>query len=247
MGLEFDKDWLTSQIKLYLEYRFGSFNKNDFEVLIFQSILRHEKTGRSNYDLSRILRIPETKVKRLRYEADLKFNFESDYIANGPSSSEIQKEHDTYDKKKYHQFISIIENAQFKLSDRNKLQFHVEDIALRLFLENILIKKGSFADSSFNSNIVTISFSDLCLLLNYDEEGKNFQKEIERRAKDAIKEYNKEAGTSLSFNQSLILESIKTVGEVAKTTGTALDMFSGKKFFDVFTDKIGDLLKKMTK
>ena len=48
-------------------------NKNDFEVFIFNE---YRKRGRkSNREMSLELKIPESKVKRLAYEADLKYGY----------------------------------------------------------------------------------------------------------------------------------------------------------------------------
>ena len=63
---------LRDAIDAYLNRGFGSMNKNDFEVFIFNELLRNPLYGKyMDYDFSVMLRIPESKVKRLRYEANL--------------------------------------------------------------------------------------------------------------------------------------------------------------------------------
>ena len=64
-------DTLQDFVEWYCEEKgFGSMNKNDFEVFIFSRLLQIERfKGKSNYDLSILLHIPESKIKRLRYEA----------------------------------------------------------------------------------------------------------------------------------------------------------------------------------
>lgn len=69
---------MNELIKKYLERGFGSMNKNDFEVAIFNEWMIHEGRGKSNYEISLALRIPETKVKRLKYEAELKYGDNQD-------------------------------------------------------------------------------------------------------------------------------------------------------------------------
>jgi hypothetical protein len=65
---------LRDAIQQYRERGFGSMNKNDFEVAIFNLLMQEdEMKGKSNYDLSWMLRIPESKVKRLAYESSLKY------------------------------------------------------------------------------------------------------------------------------------------------------------------------------
>ena len=58
---------LQEFISKYLERGFGSMNKNDFEVWIFHYLMNHQLQGKTNYEVSLFLKIPETKVKRLRY------------------------------------------------------------------------------------------------------------------------------------------------------------------------------------
>ena len=63
-------------IESYINKRgFGSMNKNDFEVYIFSWLVLNHKDYQtaSDNEISRMLKIPESKVKRLRYEAELKY------------------------------------------------------------------------------------------------------------------------------------------------------------------------------
>ena len=64
---------LSSVINDYLSRGFGSMNKNDFEVWIFNFLLQEKLKGKSNFEISIELKIPEQKVKRLKYEAELKY------------------------------------------------------------------------------------------------------------------------------------------------------------------------------
>lgn len=62
-------------IESYLERGFGSMNKNDFEVFIFSWLIQNHSdyVNTTDNEISWQLKIPESKVKRLRYEAELKF------------------------------------------------------------------------------------------------------------------------------------------------------------------------------
>lgn len=64
---------INTVIDQYLARGFGTMNKNDFEVWIFHYLMQHRLQGKSNYDISVALKIPEQKVKRLRYESELKY------------------------------------------------------------------------------------------------------------------------------------------------------------------------------
>jgi len=139
---------LSSVINEYVNRGFGSMNKNDFEVWIFNYLLQNDLHGKSNYDVSVELRIPESKVKRFRYEASLKYG--------NPS-----------DKDQYNAaFKALLNKVNLKKGSDKTIQFAVEDIQLRKYLDSILKKKGRFADTSFNSEVVSITIDDLAELLN---------------------------------------------------------------------------------
>lgn len=140
---------LITKIQEY--YRnFGSMNKNDFEVLLFYVLAADGNHAKSNFELSRLLRLPEAKIKRLRYEADLKYGPELD--------------HDQFRAEKFQQLNNLLRNVSLK-RDGSHIEFVVEDIALRRFLDNILKSHNRFSDSSFNSEIVKIDPVDLEILL----------------------------------------------------------------------------------
>ena len=133
---------INKVITEYLNRGFGSMNKNDFEVWIFNELLNNQYLGKSNFDISIGLKIPESKVKRLRYEARLKYG--------NPEDINIYKA----------QFENLLQQVVLK-KDGNAVQFVVEDISLRKYLDSVLKKDGRFSDSSFNSEIVTLDTDDL--------------------------------------------------------------------------------------
>ena len=108
----------NSFIQAYLDRGFGSMTKNDFEVMIFAELIQTSLRGMSDYQISCDLRIPESKVKRLRYEASLKYNIlsEDDYRL---------------------MFKEIAQNAIIK---DEKIILSIEDISLRKFI-NFKLKK----------------------------------------------------------------------------------------------------------
>lgn len=130
----------------YLAKGFGSMNKNDFEVWIFYYLLNSRLKGLSNYDISIELRIPEQKVKRLRYEAGLKYG--------SPQKTEVYAD----------DFAKLLKKAQLK-KDGSCVQFVVEDVQLRKYLDSILKKDGRFSNTSFNTEIVSIDTDDLEYLM----------------------------------------------------------------------------------
>lgn len=136
----------------YLERGFGSMNKNDFEVWIFHYLLNHDLKDMTNYAISIKLRIPETKVKRLRYEAELKYGA-ADALAN------------------YHRVCEMLTHVHIKKGGQ-RIQFAIEDLYLRKYLDSTLKSDGRFSDSSFNSEIVSMDFDDLEFFLGIVPEEK---------------------------------------------------------------------------
>lgn len=138
---EFAKEFISR----YSKVGFGSMNKNDFEVMIYDLLKKYGNlSGKNNYDISLELQITESKVKKLSYEAELKYNNHND-------------------KSFKNDFLKILEKAKIR-KDTNKVLFSVEDKFLRTSISAKLKSLGHFSDSSFNSEIISIdvkSFIDL--------------------------------------------------------------------------------------
>lgn len=133
-------------INEYLSRGFGSMNKNDFEVWIFNYLLQERLKGKSNYDISIELKIPEQKVKRLKYEAGLKYG--------SPQDTTVYAE----------EFSELLSKVHLK-KDGSGVQFVVEDLQLRKYLDSLLKKDGRFSNTSFNTEIVSIDADDLEFLM----------------------------------------------------------------------------------
>ncbi len=146
----------------YLERGFGSMNKNDFEVRIFSQLLQTQCRDMSNYDISIYLKIPENKVKRLRYEAELRYT--------------------TYTETTYKElFFEAIKASRL---NENYVQFVVEDIAMKKYIEAKLKKAHIISDSSFNSEIVKLDIDDFVFLLKCfcdDNEQKSIMEKLKKK------------------------------------------------------------------
>ena len=151
-----EEEFAIEFISRYSKVGFGSMNKNDFEVMIYDLLKKYGNlSGKSNYDISLELQITESKVKKLSYEAELKYNDHND---------------DTFKN----DFFKILEKSRYK-KDGCKVQFSVEDKFLRTSISAKLKSLGHFSDSSFNSEIISIdveSFIDLldCVLSKNEKE-----------------------------------------------------------------------------
>lgn len=144
----------------FLEYctqHFGRLNKKDYELAVFHLLLQNELKDCSDFAISRKLKITEAKVKQLRYEVNLV----------------IQKDDSVYRE----ELMQLMSTASYKFADGGKkIQFCVNDKMLRLFLNDQLNQIGSFADSSFNSNIVSVTAKDLLFLLGADKHADTVKK-----------------------------------------------------------------------
>ena len=150
----------------YLKKGFGSMTKNDLEVWVFNELLKDpEKTNYSDYDFSIELRIPQTKVKRLRYEAGL--------VYNTKNAEEYNKE-----------FLLLLRKAKVKSTNAELIQFSMEDKGLYLYIDSILKKGGRFSDRSHNNEIMQISRNDLVYLLENCLIPKEEQEEILRKCEE---------------------------------------------------------------
>lgn len=164
-----EEETLQEVITKYLKKGFGTMTKNDFEVWIFHYLMQHELQSKTNYDISIELRIPETKVKRLRYEADLKY----------PSVNE--------DGRRL-LLIDAIHHAKFRETKEGQVIFAINDKMLRSYLENRLIKDGRYYDSSFMSNIIVLSVNDFLFVLEELLLTKEDKKQIINQVKSNLKD-----------------------------------------------------------
>ena len=163
---------LQDAINAYLHRGFGSMNKNDFEVFIFNELLNTapDFIGKSDFDISCQLRIPQAKVKRLRYEAGLKY----------PRHQSDMKT--AIEQALHHTRI-------LPKSDRC-VEISVEDVLVQKNIQAMLKKRNGFCDSSFNSEILRFTLEDYETILKevYGEDA------LKRMLQDVLKEIEKKSG-----------------------------------------------------
>lgn len=155
-------------LRHYLRYGMGSLSKSDVDALVMHLLDKYIHVNgmplqqKSNQALSETLRIPLTKVKRLRYEAGLKFGGPVGLIAKQRfaeclSLAVIQVEPTSENGKNSKPIINII----------------IEDTLARNWIQDQLKSHGILSDTSFNREIVSTNAGDflrlLELLLSDDE------------------------------------------------------------------------------
>ncbi len=139
---------LKRAIQSYIKRGFGSMNKNDFEVFIFNQWLSFENNKeKSDYTISRELRIPESKVKRLRYESSL-----------------VYSEYENDDQRLRNEFYENLKNAKYK-ADSQKLYFLVPYKLVRQYINDVLENDGRYLESSLTSSSVSIYINDFIYLI----------------------------------------------------------------------------------
>lgn len=135
------KEFLINEIEKYFENGFGSFNKSDFEILLFHSISQGEIADKTAYEVSRLLRIPIEKVKKLRYNANLKYEEDEDLA-------------------RYQQLENVMGKAVFYDND-DSISVSVSDKNLREFIQHILSQNGRAADYSNNEDMMILKYDDI--------------------------------------------------------------------------------------
>ena len=216
-----DKDKFASEfINRYSTRGFGAMNKNDFEVLIFDLLKKHGNLkGKTNYEISIELQIPETKVRRLAYESDLKY-------------SQLTEKTITV------AFFNIVANSKLR-GDLNKVEFVIESKFLRASIGAQLKKLGHYADSSFNAEIVRIHIDSFIDLLEYYYN----DKAIERIVKDCKKALKKGKDTTDSSFKLILKKFLEGLATQAgkKTVDLGVGYFTGG------AENVGTLIREIKK
>ena len=131
---EFSKFFLNQ----YFGKGFGSMNKTDIEILIFHALQQFGTIAEmSDFEVCRLLKIPESKVKRLRYESNIVYGDDSD-------------------KQLKVRLYNSLSNAKFVI-DKRYIQFGIEDKFLRNWFNSKVKEINGFTDTSHNSEIIKIN------------------------------------------------------------------------------------------
>lgn len=156
------KDWL---LKTCLE-RFNSISKSDYDVAFFHVLMENGYGEKSDFELSRLLMLTETKIKNLRYRCNLVYPMDENYER---------------------QLMDILQNAAYK-RDGNRIQFCVKDKMLRSYANNLLTEDGNFADSSFNSDIISLTPMDMVDLMVklYDGNKNNDYEQVRKLVRNSM-------------------------------------------------------------
>lgn len=181
-----DKEKLAEDLlKHYLERGFGAMSKREIDVLMMHLIIKYaDISDKSNYELSMMFKITETKMKNLKLEAQLHY----------------QEDSDAYIKK---EFLELLKVSKLKIdSPQNWIILSVENTYLKLAIEAKLKKNGNFADYSFNRELLKIEQSAFIELLEqfYDKD------ELEKFVKETKKIASKQDEINFKSLMKIFLE-----------------------------------------
>ena len=172
--------------------RFGFLTKNDYEVLLYHLLNNCSNLkGKSLFEQSIELRIPEVKLKRLAYEAKLK---------HGDYNRSIILE----------AFLRELLKSKFTADGKN-IRFAIQDKYLRAAIQAEVYKMGSFMDGSFNSDIVSINGEALANLLKELFDDKRLLKDIEQECEKAIRKESEKVFSWKDLGLSLLSGAAETL------------------------------------
>ncbi|MCA3175829.1 MAG: hypothetical protein ING36_09870 [Burkholderiales bacterium] len=144
---DFEKVFLEN----YLKFGLGSMPKSDIDALVMHLLDAYGPNGsgplatHSNQTVSEQLKTPVSKVKKLRYDAALKFGGSIEDQAKG-------------------RLLAALSKASLE-PDGEKICIIIEDSLAKNWLQGQLKKHQHIFDNSFNSEIVKVSSAGLFQVL----------------------------------------------------------------------------------
>lgn len=123
---------------------FGLLNKTDYEVLVFRELLK-DNPNTTNYEFSRRLKLPVSKIKRLREEVVLRYEVRDEQFYQV-------------------QFVSLLKTKS-DFNGKDEVRIQVEDADMRNYLLDILSEKNIISDTSFSRDILRIKKNDFFTLI----------------------------------------------------------------------------------
>nr|WP_314539787.1 hypothetical protein [uncultured Campylobacter sp.] len=176
-------------LKHYLSGSFGSMSKSEIEILIFH-LLFSDFEGLSNYKISNLLKISETKVKNLTLNAHLRYPKQSGDEVVRETLADIAKKFSTiYDE----------QNGEVKI--------HIQSSVQKREMINAINNLGSFADYGLNNEILKIRINTLFSLFEKFLDKEKFKETVQTYLED--KKLNEKQFFDALNNRQKLIEVIK--------------------------------------
>jgi hypothetical protein len=144
-------DFASEFLENYLKFGLGSMPKSDVDALVMALLEKHGHGGSgpmaslSNQTVSERLRTPVARVKKLRYDAALKFGGKVEEQAQG-------------------RLLAALANATLEPQDE-KICLIIEDALAKNWLQGQLKTHQQVFDHSFNTEIIKVPAAGLFALL----------------------------------------------------------------------------------
>ncbi|MDO3377831.1 hypothetical protein [Geoalkalibacter halelectricus] len=149
MQLKQPEPFARQFIQHFLQNGFGSLPKREIEVLVMHLLLEDGCLGESaqidHHQLSMLLKLPETRVRSLVYEVELKYGQQPDAVDG---------------------IIGLIDKGRYEIVG-TKVRFAVHSPLLKQFLEYEIRQLDGVSDGSFGKHIVTLELSTFQKLLEH--------------------------------------------------------------------------------
>lgn len=176
-------------LKHYLSGSFGSMSKSETEILIFHLLSKHFEIS-SNYEISNLLKISETKVKNLTLNAHLRYPRQS--------GDEIVRE----------TLVDIAKKFSAIYDEQNgEVKIHIQSSVQKREMINAINKLGSFADYGLNNEILKIRINTLFSLFEKFLDKEKFKDTVQIYLKD--KKLNEKQFFDALNNSQRFIEMIK--------------------------------------
>ena len=173
----------------YLSGSFGSMSKSETEILIFHLLSKHFEIS-SNYEISNLLKISETKVKNLTLNAHLRYPRQS--------GDEIVRE----------ALVDIAKKFSAIYDEQNgEVKIHIQSSVKKREMINAINKLGSFADYGLNNEILKIRINTLFSLFEKFLDKEKFKDTVQTYLKD--KKLNEKQFFDALNNSQRFIEIIK--------------------------------------
>lgn len=173
----------------YLSGSFGSMSKSETEILIFHLLSKHFEIS-SNYEISNLLKMSETKVKNLTLNAHLRYPRQS--------GDEIVRE----------TLVDIAKKFSAIYDEQNgEVKIHIQSSVQKREMINAINKLGSFADYGLNNEILKIRINTLFSLFEKFLDKEKFKDTVQIYLKD--KKLNEKQFFDALNNSQRFIEMIK--------------------------------------
>ncbi|MEI6678770.1 MAG: hypothetical protein WCL21_09195 [Mariniphaga sp.] len=180
----------------YFSHGFGTLTKGDIEVIFFSALNKYSNiTLKGDYELSKLLKITQARVRNLKIKDGLKFR---------PTSRE-------------HVLQAFIKNAQYARieEDKKRISFPINEPTIFIELEHLIEQSNGYVDFQLNPKIFTIRIDQFVnLFISFDSihsgrDSKFFENSYFDNLKNTIKSEKK-------YSDDIDLKSIMSLNDLQK-------------------------------